>query len=122
MRQAHTYRWHRKAVACSLEEPLRPGPIQKVGVGRRIDWLRKHPKLAPFYGPALLMLKTGDRATPPTWRAIKKMMVAIAVSPRIKPIGQQQKFPAIVLLGRHQRGSWRELPHKTIDANLQVAS
>lgn len=121
MRQAHTYRAARKATARLHDADLQEFP-NKLGVGARMDWLRKHPKLAPFYTAALAALSTGPRATPPKWRAIRKLMVALAISPRVKPIGFKQAIPAMAMLDRHQRGSWRDLPHVTIDANLQVAS
>ena len=70
---------------------------------------------------AIAVLKNGERATPPTWRAVRKMMVALAIGPRINIVGVG-RVPYILHSGRHERGSWRSFPHVTIDANLQVAS
>lgn len=89
----------------------------KVGPGRRNTWLLRHPKLAPFYGMASAILGAGA-----SWRAIRKTMVHLAISPKVRlhPF-KSDTAPALALLGRHQRGSWRAMPRVVIDANLQVA-
>lgn len=87
---------------------------------RQLKWLQRHPKLAPFYTTAMAALKTGPSAQEPTWRAIRKMLVVIAQSPRVDVPGLG-RIPAIAMQGRHERGSWRSYPHVTIDANMEVA-
>lgn len=121
MREASTYRAARKALARETGADLQPwGGQPKVGMGKRLKWLQKHPKLAPYYTLALGMLQTSDRATFPTWRAIRKMMVVVATAPKIKHaiLG---RIPYMILKPRHMRPSWRTFPHVTIDANLKVA-
>ena len=87
---------------------------------KRLKWLQRHPKLAPFYTTAMAMLKTGPRAQEPSWAAIRKMMVVVAQSPRIT-VPALGRIPAITIQGRHERGSWRSYPHVMIDANMEVA-
>lgn len=86
---------------------------------KRLKWLQRHKKLAPFYTTALAMLKNGPRAQEPSWAAIKKMMVVVAQSPRIN-VPDIGRIPAITMQGRHERGSWRSYPRVVIDANMEV--
>lgn len=87
---------------------------------KRLKWLQRHPKLAPFYTTVLAMLKNSPRAQEPTWKAIRKMLVVVAQSPRVAVPGVG-RVPAIIMQGRHERGSWRSYPRVHIDANMEVA-
>jgi hypothetical protein len=104
-----------------LERAALTGHETKVGFGRLGTWLRRHPKLAPYHGMAVAILKTGERAQQPSWRAVRKMMVVLATAPRIKMVGVGV-VPYLLHNGRHERGSWRSFPRQVIDANLQVQS
>lgn len=88
----------------------------KVGPGRRMKWLMRHPKLAPFYVMVTQMLGEGAK-----WKAIRKMLVIVAQNPKVKH-ADGKRYPFIALQSRHQRGSWRAYPSVTIDANMKVAS
>lgn len=92
----------------------------KPGPGRQNKWLQRHPKIAPYYNLAWEMLRNGERSQAPKWKAIRKMMVALAVAPKVRMIGVGI-VPYQASLGRHERGSWRSFPRVVIDANLQVA-
>jgi hypothetical protein len=120
MRHSSTYRHVRKAVAKANDTDLSEYP-NKNGPGRTAKWLQRHPKLAPYYTVAVNLLSNGDRAQRPSWRAVRKMMVVVAQSPRIKMVGVGV-VPYLLHLGRHERGSWRSFPRVVIDANLQVQS
>lgn len=117
MRDAKSYRAERRNAAHhmglrgAIEFPSKPP-----GPGRRVKWLMRHPKLAPFYQMADQLL--GGAAK---WKALRKMMVVLAQSPRIKPMGADYGVPAVALLPAHQRGSWRSYPRVVIDANLKTA-
>lgn len=92
---------------------------KKVGPGRRMKWLMRHPKLAPFYILAFNVMSTGERAEQPKWKAVRKMMVILATAPRV-PHPVLGRVPYIIAKYRHERPSWRSFPHQTINANLQV--
>lgn len=101
---------------CGMRERVRqeenPGP------GRRMKWLQRHPKLAPFYTAAVGMLRNTDRAQMPSWRAIKKMMVVLATAPKVIPLGLRMPVPYPLMQYRHERGSWRSYPSQQITSNL----
>lgn len=113
MRNGATYRAVRKALDGEQFKPME----QKIGPGRTNKWLQRHPKLAPYYGIAVRVLKNGERAQQPTWRSIRKMMVALAISPKVTLPGVGV-VPYQLSLGRWERGSWRSYPHVAIDSNL----
>ncbi len=121
MRDASSYRGERRQAARrSGEDMVRFTPKKMAKThGKRMSWLIRHPKLATFYSVAQGMLMSGPRASTPTWRAVKKMMVVIATNPHIKH-AVLGSVPAVLLQARHQRPSWRSYPHQTIDANLKV--
>lgn len=122
MRSSSSYRAERRIAAhVSGEDMVRfvPKKVNKTH-GKRMSWLIRHPKLAPFYSMAVRLLQNSDRATKPTWRAIKKMMVLLATGPRVRMIGVGDNVPFMLSQSAHERGSWRSYPHVTIDANLRV--
>lgn len=120
MRRAETYRGHRRQVAKAHGEPMVHFGGAIGGQGKRLTWLKRHPKLAPFYRMAVAVLENGPKATPARWHAIKKMMVVLAQSPRVPIPGVTASAPYVVAIGRHERGPWRSFPHVVIDANLKV--
>lgn len=115
MRDGRSYRAERK-IAERLDLTVVPAPVEKVGPGRRMKWLMRHPKLAPFYVMVTQMLGEGAK-----WKAIRKMLVIVAQNPKVKH-ADGKRYPFIALQSRHQRGSWRAYPSVTIDANMKVAS
>jgi hypothetical protein len=120
MRDGSTYRWHRKAVAKSLGEPLAPaGRKDKLGIGKRMKWLSRHTNIAGMYPIALNILRNSERASMPTWRAIKKMTAILATQPRMNVPGLG-RVPFMLTQGMWERGTWRSYPHIVIDANLKV--
>lgn len=119
MRQGSTYRAERRTFSRTFGiDMLRMD--EKPGPGRRMKWLQRHPKLAPYWALAHEMLSTGEKSQQPKWKAVRKMMVALAVAPKVRMIGVGI-VPYQASLGRHERGSWRSFPRVVIDANLQVA-
>lgn len=119
MRFAHTYRAARRNTAREIGADI-VRLEAKVGAGKRAKWLSRHPKLEPYYALALEMLMNGTRSQAPRWKAIRKMMVALATAPKIKMLGVGV-VPYQCGIGRHERGSWRSFPSVVIDANLAVS-
>lgn len=121
MRDASDYRAARKAVARETGEDLKPMAKHKApGIGKRLKWLSRHPKIAGMYPLAVKVLQNGDRASHPTWRAIRKMMVILAQQPRVAVLGLG-RVPFLLTQGAWERGTWRSYPRVVIDANLKVA-
>lgn len=94
---------------------------EKPGPGRRARWLQRHPKLAPYYEAAMQMLQPRGLGQRPSWKAIRKTMATLAVSPRIRPPGFDHSMPYQYLQGISERGSWRSWPRVAINANLAVS-
>ena len=123
MREGHTYRAGRKRIAKEqyLDRSLMTWDCDpSVGPGKHQRWLSRHPKLAPFYTLAVGMLTTGPRSQQPSWRAVKKIMANLATCPRVVVPGLG-RVPYLMMLQRHDRLPWRQLPKIRIDANLEVA-
>ena len=119
MRDVSTYRAARKATARDTGEP--PAPYGKpAGIGKRMKWLSRHPKIVGMYPIALNLLRNSERASVPTWRAIKKMMVILATQPRMN-VPALGRVPFMLTQGMWERGTWRSYPGVVIDANMKVA-
>lgn len=116
-----TTRQQRRAMYRAMNKEASYLPRNPVGPGRLAKWLQRHPKLAPFYSTAFGMLSTGNRAQRPSWKAVRKMMVVLATSPKIVLPGVGH-VPYVLAQYRHQRASWRSFPHQHIDANIKVAT
>ena len=122
MRNGMTYRAARKDFAKYTGQDLAPWDKQeKVGPGRRMKWLMRHPKLGVWYKAAINILQNGDRAQKPSWKAVRKIMVVLATAPRVSVEGLGN-VPYPLAFARHERLTWRQYPHQTIDANLKVVA
>lgn len=120
MRHSSTYRAERRNVAKAFGNEMSRMDTE-VGPGRRTQWLIRHPKVANYYAAALSILQPKGLGQRPSWRAIRKTMVALAAAPRIQPVGVPQPIPYQYMQAPHERGSWRDWPRVAINANLKIA-
>lgn len=107
MRDGNTYRAVRRKEAKETGDDMLSGERPKKGLGKRQAFWKTNKDISPFFTAAQDMLMTGPRSQRPTWRATVKTMRRIAVSPKITLPALKMAVPAIMMVARHARGSWR---------------